>query len=315
MQENVKRCTIFPYHLPLFSEFSSSFLIVERRTPLKRSINAWTFPAEYTFEDCFRIARKAGFDAIEFNVDNKEKSAHSFSLESTDAEIEAVAALAKKYGIECPSVSTSLTAGLWAKSDAQSIERIRKIVEMQLKIAKGLGADTILTVPGGMTDGMLLSEARANSIKNLKDFLPTVEKYGVKIGLENVWNAFFLSPYDMVSFIDELGSDMFGAYFDLGNMVAFSDTVHWADVLAEKTFKLHVKDYKRDSGVNRGGKFVQLLEGDVDFKRSMAILKAKGFDGYLTAEVFKDDPEMSDIDYLASIVEAEKVIQKYYDEA
>ena len=282
---------------------------------MKTSINAWTFPDAYTFEDCFKAAKKAGFDAIEFNVDAVGRSAHSFSLESTDADVAAVNALAKNYGIIICSISTSLTAGLWAKSDAESIKKIHGIVEMQLKIAKALGADTILTVPGGMSNGMLLSEARANTIRNLKDFLPIIEKYGVKVGLENVWNAFFLSPYDMVSFIDELGSDMFGAYFDLGNMVAFSDTVHWADVVGGMTFKIHVKDYKRTSGVNRGGKFVQLLEGDVDWRRSMAILKARGFDGYLTAEVFKDDPNMSDEDYLASIVEAEKVIQKYYDEA
>ena len=269
---------------------------------MKRSINAWTFPDKYTFEDCFRIAQKVGFDAIEFNVDAIGRSSHSFTLETTNADIEEVASLAKKYGIECPSVSTSLTAGLWAKADEESRARIFSIVEMQLKIAKGLGADTILTVPGGMSDGMLLSEAWKNSIKNLKDFMPTAEKYGVKIGLENVWNAFFLSPYDMVRFIDELGSDMFGAYFDLGNMVAWSDTVHWADIVGSKTFKIHVKDYKREGGVNRGGKFVQLLE-------------ARGFDGYLTAEVFKDDPNMSDEDYLASIVSAEKTIQKYYDEA
>ena len=282
---------------------------------MKRSINAWTFPDKYTFEDCFAAAKRAGFDAIEFNVDSVGRSQHSFTLESTDAEISAVAALAKSYGIECPSVSTSLTAGLWAKADEESRARIFSIVEMQLKIAKSLGADTILTVPGGMSDGMLLSESWANSINNLKEFMPTVEKYGIKIGLENVWNAFFLSPYDMVRFIDELGSDMFGAYFDLGNMVAWSDTVHWADVVGSKTFKIHVKDYKREGGVNRGGKFVQLLEGTVDFKRSMEILKARGFDGYLTAEVFKDDPEMSDEDYLKSIVDAEKIIQKYYDEA
>ena len=282
---------------------------------MKRSINAWTFPDKYTFEDCFTAAKRAGFEAIEFNVDSAGRSEHSFTLETTDAEMAAVAALAKDYGIECPSVSTSLTAGLWAKSDAESREKIFTIVETQLKVAVALGADTILTVPGGMSDGMLLSEARANSIKNMKDFMPTIEKYGVKIGLENVWNAFFLSPYDMVSFIDELGSDMFGAYFDLGNMVAFSDTVHWADVLGSKTFKIHVKDYKRVGGVNRGGKFVQLLEGDVDWKRSMEILKARGFDGYLTAEVFKDDSAMSDEDYLRSIVNAEKIIQKYYDEA
>ncbi len=282
---------------------------------MKKSINAWTFPDAYSFEECFAAAKAAGFDAIEFNVDKEGRSAHSFTLGTTDAQIAEVGELAKKYGIEIPSISTSLTAGLWAMTDRDSKKLILSIVEMQLKLAKLLGADTILTVPGGMKDGMLLSEARANSVKNIKDAIPLFEKWGIKVGLENVWNAFFLSPYDMVSFIDEINHPLVGAYFDLGNMVAFSDTIHWADVIADRTFKIHVKDYKRTGGVNRGGAFVRLLEGDVDFKRSMQILKAHGFDGYLTAEVFKDDPSMSDADYLRSIADAETVIAGYYNEA
>ena len=282
---------------------------------MKKSINAWTFPDAYTFEDCFAAAKTAGFDAIEFNVDKEGRSAHSLYLSTTDEELLGIKALAEKYGIEIPSISTSLTAGLWALTDGESKKLILAIVEAQLKAAKLLGADTILTVPGGMKDGMLLSEARANSIKNIKEAIPLFEKWGVKVGLENVWNAFFLSPYDMLSFIDEIDHPLVGAYFDLGNMVAFSDTVHWADLLAERTFKIHIKDYKRVGGVNRGGAFVQLLEGDVDFRRAMQILKAKGFDGYLTAEVFKDDPSMTDADYLRSIVDAEQIIAGYYDEA
>ena len=282
---------------------------------MKKSINAWTFPDDYSFADCIKAAKSAGLEAIEFNVDKVGKSQHSFNVDTPDSEVLEVKRLMDEQGILPASVSSSLHGGMWARTEEDTVKEAMKLLEAQLRIAKLLGADTILLVPGGMRDGMTLSESRRNSINNLKAAIPLIEKYGVKVGLENVWNGFFLSPYDMLSFIDELGSDMFGAYYDLGNMVAFSDTVNWTDVVAPKTFKIHIKDYKRNGGINSGGKFCQLLEGDLDFKTAMAVLKKHGFDGYMTAEVGKSDPQMSYPDYFKSISDAEDIISKYYDEA
>ena len=281
---------------------------------MKKSINAWTFPDDYSFEDCVIAAKNAGIDAIEFNVDKAGKSKHSFSIDSTECEVLEVKKLMEKHGILPASVSSSMHGGMWARAEEETVKEAMKVLEAELKVAKLLGADTILLVPGGMRDGMILSESRKNSINNLKAAIPLIESYGVKVGLENVWNGFFLSPYDMLSFIDELGCDMFGAYYDLGNMVAFSDTVNWTDVVAPKTFKIHIKDYKRNGGINRGGYFCQLLEGDVDFKRAMHQLRDGGFDGYLTAEVFKSDENMSYPDYFKSIADAEDIILGYYNE-
>jgi hexulose-6-phosphate isomerase len=94
--------------------------------------------------------------------------------------------------------------------------------------------------------------------------IPVIKESGVTVGLENVWNGFFLSPYDMVSFLKELDSDAFALYFDLGNMVAFSNSEYWCDIVAPYITKIHIKDFKRNGGINRGGSFVQLLEGDLD---------------------------------------------------
>ena len=290
---------------------------------MKTSLNTWTFPDNYGFEDCFIAAKKAGFEALEFTLDNPGHSEHSFTLDSTDEEILAVGALAKKYGIIIPSISTSLATGNWTKIDEEGRKAIFTITEKQLKIAKLLGADTILTVPGGMfsaalegkRDVMLLSEARRNSLKNMRDFLPTIEKYGIKVGVENVGNLFFVSPYDMISFITDIGSDLVGAYLDLGNMFAYSDPIHWIDVLGDKIFKIHLKDYKRTSIINKGGNYVMLLEGGIDFERCMQLLKSVGFDGYLTGELTKIHPDVSDEDYFNTIVAAERVMQGYYDKA
>jgi len=54
--------------------------------------------------------------------------------------------------------------------------------------------------------------------------------------------------------------------------------------------------------------------GDVDFKRAMKQLREGGFDGFLTAEVFKTDENMSYPDYFKSIADAEEIILGYYNE-
>ena len=280
---------------------------------MKKSINAWTFPDSYSFLDCIKAAKAAGLEAIEFNVDREGRSAHSFTLSTTDEEVLEVKRMMEEYGIAPASISSSLHAGLWARRESEAIASAMAILEGQLRVASLFGADTILVVPGGMRDGMNLSQSRANSIENIKNALPVIRKWGIKVGLENVWNGFFLSPYDMVSFIEEIDCELVGAYYDLGNMVAFSDTVNWTDVIAPYTHKIHIKDYKRNGGINRGGSFCQLLEGDVDFERSMKQLRAGGFDGFLTAEVSKSDDGMSWEDYFASISKAEDIILGYYN--
>jgi hexulose-6-phosphate isomerase len=163
-----------------------------------------------------------------------------------------------------------------------------------------------------MRDGITLKQSRANSIKNLKAVEPMIRESGIKVGLENVWNGFFLSHYDMVIFLDELQSDCIGLYFDLGNMVAFSDSAFWCEIVGSRTVRIHVKDFKRNNGINSGGVWVNLLRGDLDFPRAMAALKATGFDGYLTAEVFKGSDESFE-SFLHDVSTAEDEIIGYYN--
>ncbi|MDD6033502.1 MAG: hypothetical protein PUC47_08510, partial [Oscillospiraceae bacterium] len=54
-------------------------------------------------------------------------------------------------------------------------------------------------------------------------------------------------------------------------------------------------------GINSGGTWEDLTEGDVNWEAVMPALKAAGFDGYLTAEVFKADDSMSYTDYYKKV--------------
>lgn len=280
---------------------------------MKKSINAGSFPDSYTQEQVIAAAKRAGFDAIEFNFEIKSRGrCASFFLDTEDKFIEYIAKKTHEAGLEVVSVSSSLPI-LWSLKTQQAEELRVRALKKLLKIARIFGADTVLLVPGGMPEGMLLSEARKNSIEALKSVIPIIKESGITVGLENVGNFFFMSPYDVVSFLKELDSDVFASYLDLGNMLAFSKSEYWADVLAPYVKRVHIKDLKRFSYSKYGGEYCQLLEGDWDYKLTMQVLKRHGFDGYLTAELLKYDESLTDEEYIQRIADAEGVIIDYYN--
>jgi hexulose-6-phosphate isomerase len=193
--------------------------------------------------------------------------------------------LSDEYGLPVPSISTSLFGLTLGSDDRAARESGKDIIRRQLEYASALGADGILVVPGGMTEGITLMRAYENSFKALEELKPEIEAARINVGLENVWNTFFLSPFDMVSFIDRLHSEYIGAYFDVGNVAAFSYPEYWIEILGKRIKKIHVKDFKRAGNVNSGGAFVNLLEGSVNWSKVITALRTAGYDGYLTAEL------------------------------
>ena len=170
---------------------------------MKKALNAWTLDGSLDMEESFKAVSEAGFDAIELNVD-APGAAHGLSLETTKADYAAIRALSEKYHIPVASISSSL----WGPrmGIAANHKAAEALLWKQVEAAKELGADGILTVPGGMGGGVTIADVRRDSLAFLKGVRTDVEKEGIFVGLENVWNGFFLSPYDMVSMIDEVGS-------------------------------------------------------------------------------------------------------------
>ncbi len=265
---------------------------------MKRALNAWTFDSSLSMEQMFAAASSAGFEGIELNVDSPG-SPHALSMETTEADYADICALSEKYSLPVCSISTSLWGGLMGREDRW--EYAEKLLLKQIEAASCLGADGILTVPGGMGDGVSLDGARKNSIAFLKSQRETIEKLGIFVGVENVWNGFFLSPYDMASFIDEIGSPMIGAYLDVGNMIAFSVPEYWVEVLGNRIGKVHVKDYKRSGGLNSGGVWKDVTHGSADWHNIIPALRKAGYDGYLVGEVFRDSPDIAWDEYYAKV--------------
>ena len=277
---------------------------------MKKSINAWAFPNDYTFEDVFKKAKEFGYEAVELNVDEIGASKHAFDYETTDAQLADVKALIAKYGIEVQSVSTSLywSTGAFASENPEKRAEALKVIRTQLRCAKAIGANSILVVTC-VDKEIGLKKSFDNTIEVFRSLKDEIADAGIRVGLENVWNEFFSSPMDVKYVLDGINDKNVGIYFDIGNMIEFSNAEWWIDIIGEYIVKVHIKDFKRANGCHSGGTFCKLLEGDVNWDVAIPML-AKYYDGPMTAELFPDADTNSD-EFLKEISKAvTKIIAK-----
>lgn len=261
---------------------------------MKIAINAWAIPAAVSFQELFASLAAVGFDGVELNLDKEGASAHALSLSTDDTQLREIMSLSRQFNLPVCSISTSLYGSAQLGSpDADERQRGQAVLRKQLAIARALEADTILVVPGGISETVSRVEAYQLVLDSLTGLKPEIEASGVRVGLENVWNSFFLSPVEMRNFIDQLASKVIGAYFDVGNVAVFSYPEHWIEMLGQRIFKIHIKDFKRPSSWFQGY-FVNLYEGTIDWQRVMDALRAAGYDDWLTAElsIMKQNPDL-----------------------
>ncbi|TVY08016.1 sugar phosphate isomerase/epimerase family protein [Paenibacillus cremeus] len=247
-----------------------------------KGLNQWCFPVGTPLEHIFDTCQKAGYDAVELNM--YEPGGVGLTIDSTAAEVESIGALARKYGLQLRSLSTGLFGKYQLSSKDESIrEAALKTIRKQLEIASLLGIDTILVIPGRVNDEISYDVCYTRSQEELKKVVPDAEKYGIYLGIENVWNKFLQSPLEMARYIDELQSPYAAAYYDVGNTLSIGFPDQWIRILGSRIKKVHVKDFKPNVGNYNG--FVPLLAGDVPWARVRQALRDIGYTDTLTAEL------------------------------
>jgi len=247
-----------------------------------KGVNQWCFPEGTPLATLFEVSREAGYDAVELNINSD--GGIGLTMETTPQEADAIAAMARGHGLRLSSIST---AQLWryplSSADPDVRAQGRRIVMKELELAERLGADTVLVVPGAVNETASYGESYERSRNELEKLVPEAEKRGIRIGVENVWNKFLLSPLEMKNFIDDFDSPYLGAYFDVGNILLYGFPQQWIRILNDRIFKVHVKDFK--TGVGNGHGFVPLLAGDVNWPEVVRALRDIGYADTLTAEV------------------------------
>jgi len=246
--------------------------------------------------------KAAGFDGMESKLWNISPD-----------EAAAARREAEKLGMRIHSVMFG-----WADFNRQSaFEQDLQRVTTALRACQGYGADALLLVTcriGGMAvpepwefdiefdekTGHLRrvvagdnspyrdylaahNQAVDASRKALEKLIPVAEKCGVVIALENVWNNLWVKPEIFRHFIASFDSPWVKCYFDIGNHVKYAPPQEWIDCLGQLIVKCHVKDFLLNPD-GRGGKFVNIREGSVNWPLVRRRLDRIGYTGWMTVE-------------------------------
>lgn len=253
---------------------------------MKKAISIWSFSGK-TVKEAMDIAKAAGFDGIEIALNETGE----LSLESSDNEFKNIKDYSEKIGLPIHSLACGL---YWnyslTSNDEATRDKALSIANSQLLIAKKLGAEAVLIVPGAVgIDFMQNSEVVDYDIayeRSLEAFLmlkSKAQELKIHIGIENVWNKFLLSPLEMCDFIDKINSPFIGAYLDVGNVIYSGYPEQWIKILGSRIKRVHFKDYRRAVGGLDG--FVDLLSGDVNWAEVMLSFERIGYNGWATAEM------------------------------
>jgi len=259
------------------------------------------FPADMPVEEQMKRARDAGFEGIELSM---RERAPMITPETTPADAERLAAQARSIGIEITDIMTSiLNTAPFTSPDPAIRDKGVGFIRKALELAPILGAGALLVVPGRLGSGPRFEvgyeEAWKRSSDCIRQLVPFAEKQKVFLCAENIWSKFLVSPLDMRAFVDQFKSPWVGTYFDVGNIMQWGYPQDWILTLGPRIKRVHIKDYKL-SQKSEQGRFVPLLEGDVDWKGVMAAFRQVNYSGWLSPEYGASNEP----DHLRSVSEA-----------
>jgi L-ribulose-5-phosphate 3-epimerase len=252
------------------------------RLPIRKAVLFSMLPTSMSVAERFQLAHDAGFEQVECGTTPDVSKA------------EELLAGAKQANIRIHSVMNS---DHWrfplSSPDPAVVAKCVDGMETSIRNAKLWGADTVLLVPAVVNPEVSYHDAWERSQQQIRKMIPLAKESKVIIAVEEVWNKFLLSPLEFARYVDDFNSPWVKAYFDVGNVVFYGYPQDWIRTLGSRIVKLHFKDFRFRKGLTE---FVNLQEGDIDWKQIHAALASIGYQGSATVEL-----KNGDADYLKDV--------------
>ncbi len=254
---------------------AASLLPAAGKLPIKKAVLLSMLPRSLSFQERFQLARDAGFEEIECPTTPDR------------GEAEQIKQASQKTGLRIHSV---MNQAHWkyplSSSDPAVVDTSIRGMQTSLENAAYWGADTVLLVPAVVNAETSYRDAWARSQERIRQLVPLAAKLQVVIAVEEVWNKFLVSPLEFVRYVDDFHSPWVKAYFDVGNVLIWAYPQDWIRTLGKRIVKLHFKDF---TFKGRAAKFVNLGEGEIDWREVHKALADIGFQGTATVELSGGD--------------------------
>ena len=240
---------------------------------LRKAMMMGTVRMKGSLLEKFQAIKAAGFEGVEPNGGMDQH--------------EVVDAL-KASGLECASVCCHTH---WKDTLTHPDAAVRKAgiegLLTTLRNAKAYGAGSILLVPGVVNAEVPYDVAWQRSQECIREAVPLAKELQVPISIENVWNAFLLSPMEMARYVDSFDSPWVGAHFDIGNVLRNGWPEQWIRILGKRVNRLHFKEFSVDKmnaeGLRKGFD-VDFLTGSNNWPEIMKALDEIGYTGWCISE-------------------------------
>ena len=249
----------------------------------------------YGYEKALELAKSAGFDAVDFSMEDMVRDDSALSGETWREYAEGVRKYADSIGLEINQTHApfSFSSKLWKDSDSFEKIILPRIIR-SIEISGILGADVAVIHPLHH----FIYEGHAEEIfeKNMEYYrmlIPYAEQNGIRIGVENMWQVDARRKYivhdtcsqisEFIRYIDTLDSEHVVACLDIGHVGLIQQQEEAWDFIRAlghgRLHALHVHDnnYREDT-------HSLPYYGKIDWVKVTAALGEIDYDGDFTYE-------------------------------
>jgi len=253
---------------------------------------------KYSFAEAARRLAAIGYTGIEIMADVP----HAWPACLLEDQKHGIRAALKKHRLQISNINAFMMNAIsdprqkyWHPSWIEPDRHYRQIridhTHRSLTLAKELGSPCITTEPGGPVEkGVSWSAALKLFVEMLKPVAEHAEKEGVLLLVEPEPDLLIETADQFLEFMKHINSPAIGLNFDVGHMYCVGDdpgpAIHR---LAKYIRHMHLEDI----AATRVHHHLVPGEGAIDFASVFQAIRAIGYNGWVTIELYPyvDDPD------------------------
>jgi len=252
------------------------------------SSNAFT---RTDLESALNAIADLGFSGAEILCDRP----HWFPGEVTDGQADQIAALLEKRGLSVSNLNANTANGFYRPATPENtfepalsncdrgLRQWRQNYTIEaIRLARHIGARSVSVTSGHPVPGTSPQRSLDYFVESLKYVCDEASRYDVKVGIEYEPGLLVERAVEVAEVLESVDSEQLGVNLDIGHSWLDGEVPeHAVSLLAGRIWNVHVEDIS-----NRKHFHLVPGDGDLPFDRYFNALRASGYTGFLTVELY-----------------------------